>query len=283
MKAIERWRIGVLGLALLAGACTFGAGPPQAARDAPRELAAVTLNIWHDQEDWPARLDAIVAGLRSADPDVICLQEVLQHADLPNQAETIAAQLGYHVGFASWDTAGSVRRYGNAILSRTPIVTTEQRRLDPPDDYRVILHGRIAADPDTLDVYCTHLHHTPEGGDIRRIQILDAVDFIDESRGDDPVIFAGDFNTTVDAPEMAPVRDRFTDAFGALNPATAGEVTTLNTAKGHRFVRIDHVFFRVGLATDVVARRAEIILAEPTAEGVWPSDHFGVWVLFELQ
>ena len=66
-------------------------------------LTVVTLNLWHDQHDWPKRLNRIVADLRQRKPDVICLQEVLQNPNLRNQAEALAESLGYYVRFGSVD------------------------------------------------------------------------------------------------------------------------------------------------------------------------------------
>lgn len=271
----------VLWLSACAPAGSGPRGTPAAAGS--DTLDFLTLNIWHDQRDWPARLDVMLDALEAVDADVICLQEVLQHEELPNQAETLARRLGYHVHFASWDPADSPRRYGNAVLTRTPILERGDRRLDPADDYRVVAHVRIAPGADTLDVYCTHLHHTQEGGEMRRTQILDALDFITRTRGGGPVLFAGDFNAPVTAPEMAPVLERFGDAYGALHAEAAEEVTTLNTALGHRFVRIDHVFHRSAPGVEIVPVEAEVVLDAPSPAGVWPSDHFGVLVRFVLR
>ena len=60
----------------------------------------------------------------------------------------------------------------------------------------------------------------------------------------------------------------------------AGEITTLNTAKGHTARRIDHVFGAPGESTTLVPGAGRLILDEPV-DGVWGSDHFGV--LVELQ
>jgi len=54
---------------------------PAAAQDT---LTVVTLNLWHDQRDWPARLAWMSAELAALRPDVVLLQEVLQHEALPN-------------------------------------------------------------------------------------------------------------------------------------------------------------------------------------------------------
>jgi endonuclease/exonuclease/phosphatase family metal-dependent hydrolase len=283
------WAVAVLGAA--AGACSAvpraeappGARGPDA--DSGAVLDVMTLNIWHDREDWPARMEALLDGIREADPDVICLQEVLQNETLPNQAETLAGALGYAVHFASADSVGSAKRYGNAILSRTPVLARDHRLLDPLDDYRVVAHARIAPAGDTMDIYCTHLHHTQEaaGVETRRAQVLDLLDFVDATRGDGPILLAGDFNAAADADELAPVRDRFGDGYGTVHGDSAGDVTTLNTALGHRLARIDHVFFRDGTILDIVPVAAEVVLDTPTAAGIWPSDHFGVQVRFRVR
>lgn len=273
---MSRMILGLLVLPLLAVARGQPAPHPQAAT-----VSVLTLNIWHDQQDWPTRLEAIVEGVRAADPDVICLQEVLQNPELPNQASTLADRLGYRAYFASWDSAGSAKRYGNAILTRHPVVDSGFRLLDPPDDYRVVAHVR--ADPGTgpLDVYCTHLHHTQERPETRRAQIGDALAFVEATRGDGPVVLAGDLNARVGDPELRTLRDRFTDAYGAVHE-DAEEITTLNTAKGHTPRRIDHIFVAPGKTTTLVPEAARLVLDEPV-DGVWGSDHFGVLVRLEVR
>lgn len=93
--------------------------PRLSAAAAADTLIVVTLNLWHDSHDWPRRLAAILPELRRIRPDVLLLQEVLQHATLRNQAETLADNLGCHVQFASVDGPERPKRYGNAVLTRT--------------------------------------------------------------------------------------------------------------------------------------------------------------------
>lgn len=238
----------------------------------------VTLNLWHDKQDWPHRQDMIVAELRAMAPDVIVLQEVLQTAALPNQAETLASRLGYRYRFFSVDAPGHARRYGNAILVKGDIEQSRETRLAPLDDYRNAgwVRTRVAGHP--LNVYATHLHHTPEGGAIRGRQIADLLALIDDTAGDVPSIVGGDFNTRSDAPELAPLRARFIEAYEQVHAdgdANAPAHTTLNTHLGHPPVRIDHVFAQRG-AFHVVD--AGIILDRADATGAWPSDHYGVGV-----
>jgi endonuclease/exonuclease/phosphatase family metal-dependent hydrolase len=119
---------------------------------------AVTLNIWHDQQDWPARCAVILDTLRTLRPDVVFLQEVLQKEGLPNQAQTLAESLGATFVFASVDPPGAPKRYGNAILTRHRIAATNEIHLKPLDDYRVAVHARLEVEGRSVDAYATHLH-----------------------------------------------------------------------------------------------------------------------------
>ena len=246
-------------------------------------MSVVTLNLWHDKADWPARQAHILATLRELQPDVIALQEVLQHAQLPNQAQTLADGLGYRYLFASVDAPEAERRYGNAILTRHPILAHDSKPLQPLDDYRSVAHARIALGDDTLDVYATHLHHTVEGGAIRRAQVADLMAWIEATAPADATLVLGDFNTAADAPELAVLRARFRDAYGAIHPDAASDASehgTLNPAMQHAPLRIDHVLFDPrGLSV----RSARRLFDAPMADGGWASDHFGVLATFEIR
>lgn len=52
----------------------------------------------------------------------------------------------------------------------------------------------------------------------------------------------GDLNASLDNPEMAPLRARYSEALRTLHPDQV-ERTTLNTALGHRSVQIDHILY----------------------------------------
>jgi len=259
--------------AALAGACAHA--PP---RDPATGVTAVTLNLWHDQHDWPARRAVIVDTLRALAPDVVLLQEVLEKPGLPNQAADLAERLGLRVVFASVDPPGAAKRYGNAILTPHPIASSREVRLAPFDDHRVALHARLVVRGRLLDAVVTHLHHTAEGGAIRAAQVRDLLAFVDATRGPGALILGGDFNAAPDEPELAPLRARFMDAFAAARgAAVAAGATTLNPAKGHAARRIDHLFAPPGTLR---AEACEVILDAPAPDGTWASDHFGLWARF---
>ena len=241
-------------------------------------LDVVTLNLWHDKQDWPRRQDLIVRELEQRKPDVVLLQEVLQDPGLVNQAESLAGRLGYRYRFFSVDPEGQAHRYGNAILTRHPIRASEVVKLQPLDDYRVAGWVRTEFDGRPLDVYVTHLHYKPEGGAIRARQIADVLAFIDRTGGQAPAIIGGDFNTGDGTPELAGLSPRFTSAYRAAHPdqdVDAPAHTTLNPHMGHPSQRIDHVFFQ----TDAFrVGEARILFDRADSDGTWASDHFGLGV-----
>ncbi|MDH5823241.1 endonuclease/exonuclease/phosphatase family protein [Luteimonas sp. RD2P54] len=268
LRLLSHWTAVALAVLALAACATSPPAP------AAGTLTVVTLNLYHDRDHWPKRRPLVIEGLRALQPDAIALQEVLQHAALRNQAEDIAAALGYQAHFVSHDPEAAPRRYGNAILTRRPVLERGGIPLEPPGDARTLAHLRIDADGRAVDLYATHLHHTRDGTAMRAGQLRQALEHVQSRADGAPAVLAGDFNALAAAQELEPLRERgFVDAFGSLDPS-ADAVTTLNPHYfGEQRRRIDHVFVR-GLEV-LEARR---VLDTPDAAGTWPSDHFGVFV-----
>jgi endonuclease/exonuclease/phosphatase family metal-dependent hydrolase len=265
-------------LSLIAFSLPARAAGPQAG--APEKtVKVVTLNLYHDKDEWPKRRVQIVEKLRQLRPDVIALQEVLQHETLTNQAEWLAAQLDYQWHFVSTDPVGNPRRYGNAILTHHPILKRGQKSLQPLDDSRTAAFLRIDLQGRLLNVYATHLHWTDQGGAIRSRQIADLMQYIEETSEDIPSLVAGDFNSTADSPELAALRERFVDVYGNRHPdADTTSSSTLNL-KYFAPKRIDHVFFQRDAFAPVTAT---ILFDHSDAQGIWASDHFGLFAELHL-
>ena len=246
-------------------------------------LSFLSLNIWFDNEDWPARFELILDQIREVDPDIIGLQEVIQREDLDNQAMQIADSLGYYYYFDSVDDEGRSTRFGNAIVSRYPIEESNFRALEPLDAYRKAVHTRISVDGNELDVYNTHLHNPGDATETRKTQIRNMLDFIDETSTSDLVFVTGDFNANPDWEEMEVMYERFIDIYplfheNHLDP----EHSTLNYHLGHSQRRIDYVFFEEKSSDFLTPVSAEIVLDEPDENDVYPSDHFGVLATFDV-
>ena len=234
-----------------------------------RVLRVATFNIWHDKGNWAARQSLLVEALRAVDADVIALQEVLEDAGkgLPNQAETLARALGgYSVHFFSTDPPGAPRRYGNAILTRFPVLAEATRKLEPLNDYRTALRVRISARGRPIDVVVTHLAWQEDAGPVRARQVSDLLSWLPAPGV--PLVVMGDFNAPLSDPGLASFTSpRFETALPRDSAAS-----TLNPAKGHPNRIIDHIFVerKWFAVTD-----AHIIGNLPT-NGEYPSDHFGV-------
>lgn len=260
----------------LAACATPTAAPPQAAPD----LRLATFNIWHDMGDWAAREPLLVAALKAADADVIALQEVLEDAKvgLPNQARTLAAALStpespYRVRFVSTDPEGAPRRYGNAILTRLPILEAASRKLEPLDDYRTAVRIRVEAHGRPVDIVDTHLAWQQDAQAVRARQISDLLSWLPQDGV--PLVVMGDFNAEQSDAGLATLTGvRF---FSALPVGATG--TTLNPARGHPDRVIDHIFAEREAFAPVSAAR----FGDVATGGEYPSDHFGVQATVRLR
>lgn len=234
-----------------------------------RTLKVVTLNIWHDAGDWATRLRLIADVLRQSDADVIGLQEILEDKskNLPNQADTISALLdGYSVHFTAVDPAGSPKRYGNAILSRLPVIETASRKLEPLNDFRTAIRVRVDVGGRSVDIVNSHLAHQPDAGPVRAQQIADLLGWLPTDGT--PLVAMGDFNAPLEDSGLAGLAGR--GLVTALPPGAA--TTTLVTSRGHSARVIDHIFVERDRFTVSDART----IADQPVSGEYPSDHYGV-------
>lgn len=247
------------------------------------EISVLSYNIETDDGDWPGRFAYILEEIREKEIDVIGLQEVIQRPNLDNQAMQMADSLGYYYYFDSVDDENSAQRFGNAIVSRYPIEKTHFRALKPLNRYRKALHAELIVNGHTVDIYNTHLHHKMLDHDIRKEQIHDLIDFIEETRTGGISFLTGDFNANPDWEEMALIYEHFTDVYplfhqNHLDP----EHGTLNPRMGHQMRRIDYVFFQNNGLDNLRVRSAEIILDKVHSNPQMESDHFGVLAQFDI-
>ncbi len=260
------------------------------------KLKLLTLNIWNRQGPWEQRLALIRAGIQSLDPDIIGLQEVL-HLDggPPNQAEDVAAGLGYQVAYApAWAIWGSALHLGNAILARWPILESRSWVLpfkEPSDEARGLIYALVDAPVGRVPVLNTHLSWRLHAGAERAQQVRAIDDHAREVAGTGgfPPILMGDFNAEPDADEIRFLRGLC--ALGGRSTYWADCFGLAGTGPGHTFARtnryaaavhepsrrIDYIFSRgpdKHLRGEPVAAR--VVLDQPDGE-VFASDHYGVY------
>ncbi len=256
----------------------------QGAQAQSTHLTIMTYNIWYDSQNWTLRLNHILSQIREADPDIIGLQEVIQRANLDNQAQTIADSLGYYYYFSSVDPPENDQRFGNAIISRYPFEETNWRALQPLNDYRTAVHAKININGNIIDFYNTHLHNTAVNDQIREQQMTDLLDLIEQTSDNQFVFVTGDFNANPDWQEMDIMYEDFTDVYPLFHENHSDpEHSTLNHHLGHQQRRIDYIFFLQESSVLLQPTSAEIFLDEPDENGAYGSDHFAVKASFNIR
>lgn len=265
-------------------------------------LRVLTLNIWHRQGPWPERLAIIRRGLETLGPDVVGLQEVLAMGDA-NQAKDIAEGSDWHVHYAStWEIGGGLR-FGNAIVSRHPFLDTGYLELptDDDDEPRCVAYALLDTQHGAVPVFNTHLAWRLHQGALRLRQVKAITDYIDALRADTlPALLLGDFNAEPDADEM-----RFLRGLTAIDGQTVyfndcwdtcrreddrlGRGATFDRTNPYALTlrepsrRIDYIYVR---GPDKRLRgeplSARVVLDQPE-NGVWASDHYGVYAEISIQ
>jgi endonuclease/exonuclease/phosphatase family metal-dependent hydrolase len=249
----------------------------------PLPVRLVSFNTHHGVgDDGRHDLPRLAQVLAAADADVICLQEVDRHfgprSEDVDQALLLARALDMQL---AWGPAIDEPRpggrsrgeYGNALLSRLPILISDVHRLPGRGEPRSALRTMIELDGATLWVTATHLSRS---GSDRTAQVAALADL--HTGPMEAGVIVGDFNTGPDAAELAALRERFTDAWELANERgdRAGwrfwqqEQGNTHPARGpHR--RIDQAWVTPGIT----------VTAAQVLDGAGASDHLPL--LIDLQ
>ncbi|MCM3628160.1 endonuclease/exonuclease/phosphatase family protein [Paenibacillus glycanilyticus] len=189
-------------------------------------IKVMEYNIHHAEGmDDILNLNRIGDVIKSSDADIIGLQEVDNHfstrSNFEDQARWLANYLGMHYQFAAnLDNdplnAGEPRRqYGTVILSKYPILSSENHLLDNthyPAEQRGLAKTVINVKGNHINFYNTHLDNkTPEERDIQVNEILSIV-----NQDNGTSILVGDFNATPDSPEIIKMSAQYHDTFAEL-------------------------------------------------------------------
>jgi endonuclease/exonuclease/phosphatase family metal-dependent hydrolase len=257
-------------------------------------IEVVTINIWNRFGPWEERLPRLRDGLRALAPDIVGLQEVLVMKDAGfDQNLLLTEGLGYHHAWGCHSK--SPHPVGNAVFSKFPIKT--QAVFDLPQEgtseHRCVVHARVGSPHGDLFVFATHLNWKLDEGHVRAAQVKALVAIVEQHapRSEFPAIVMGDFNAEPHSDEIRYMRGLtglggkcvyFADCFGATVGGTS-DGTTFSRSNPFAAVcrepnrRIDYVFSRGpddrGRGEPLGSR---VCLNEAT-NGVFPSDHFGVW------
>jgi endonuclease/exonuclease/phosphatase family metal-dependent hydrolase len=232
----------------------------------PARVRVLAYNIHHGRgTDGVVDLPRIAAVIRSAEPDLVTLQEVddsTQRTGGVDQAAELGRLTGMHVLFGKQiDYQGG--GYGQAILSRTPLDAPRVHPLpgDPDRETRIVFEATTRFHGRELVIASVHLHHRDAAA--RLAQAATAAELLGGQR---IVILAGDLNARPGSEPLAVLLE----SFGSATPD--GEAVTFPA--GDPTVQLDHILFRPADALRVVEGR---VLDEPIA-----SDHRPILAVFEL-
>lgn len=242
-------------------------------------MNVLTWNIRHALgNDNRVDLGRVIDTIRDAHPDLVALQEVDRfwpRSGAQDQPTLLAAAIGMHSIYgADLIDPESGGEYGTLILSRHPIVYSENNSFPTHDGFEP--RGLLSAIIDSSD-HCeilflnTHFRvgsptTEAKAASQRLEQAHITAEAIDASAI--PVILAGDFNATPESPELAPIRDRLSDAWHPTNPNDPGYTIPAHPERAAT-ERIDMI--HVSPALRITA--CEVI---DTAQTRLASDHYPV-------
>ena len=182
-------------------------------------------------------MEALASVIEESQPDIVVFQEISRGWVISGRLDMLAwLSQRLDMPYVSGPTADPL--WGNAILSRYPILEHESYDLPPRDLF--ILRGFIAAmidigDGDRLQVIATHFHHLVDDSGIRQQQSPVILDFWN---GADNTIILGDFNAEPDSPEMTMLREA-----GLVDAAAQVSSSPTNTFDSDsRYQRIDYIW-----------------------------------------
>lgn len=259
-------------------------------------LRVVTINTGKEDPPYRRRLELLANGLRCLRPDLVLLQEAVSTPDERcNTTRTLAATLG----LSAIEAPARVkpRRIdgeiieaptGLGLLSRLPVTAHERVPLptDPRDGERIALLARLETPTGTLLIINTHLTYLPDALQTRRRQIETIFAHSWLAGEWTAALLGGDLNT--DATELPALLAAIPDRWSARDAYVAGGGSepraTMPAAPGSGEERcVDYLISLAG-ANQAHPRWSEaaVVLAQPDAAGVFPSDHRGVMATMEL-
>jgi endonuclease/exonuclease/phosphatase family metal-dependent hydrolase len=223
-----------------------------------RPLVVMTYNIaGHDELYDGDHIAKIAAAINQVKPDIVGLQEVHRgtwQARFRDQLAELERATGMRGVFGNSYAQGN-GRFGNALLTRGEIVSTDVHELPSIGEPRTAIEAVVRIDGTTLNVYVTHLTTWGKYNRAnRREQLRCLARHVRTSRY--PYLLLGDFNAPPETPEMQEFRK---ENAAQLCGESIGDTNPMMHA------RIDYIWADYGW--DV--RSARVIDAGP-------SDHYPV-------
>jgi len=164
--------------------------------------------------------DIMVDTIKKCSADIIGLQEMRdesERADYEAQAKIMAEKLGFYYYFAEAIRFGGLNPYGNALISRFPILRAETIIIPDPEvkkydgyyETRCLLKAEIEVGGG-LNVLVSHFGLNPDEHE-------NAVNTVVANLADKNCVLMGDFNMEPDNVILKPIRERMYDTADKFN------------------------------------------------------------------
>jgi len=253
----------VLVLSVCAGGC---AG---AKLESPVRITVLTYNIYHGEDaNGGSNLDAVAGIINSLEPDLVALQEVdkktgrAKGLDLTSELSRRTGMKGIFGKAMDYDDGG----YGEAVLSRHPVVVTKNNLLPhtAKAEPRAALEIHIELPGGAKMAFIgTHLDHQRDQSN-RMMQASRIMELYENY--DLPIVLAGDLNATPGSDPINLLGRQWTDV------ARDDPQPTFPSTKPAR--KIDYIMFKPKSRWKVVEVR---VIDEKVA-----SDHCPIFAVLEL-
>lgn len=258
-------------------------------------MRVVTFNVCGCHGDWPRRRTVIQQGLSRLSPDLVAFQESVLTADYDQVLELLDGYRVVHQGHREADGTGC------SIASRWPITAVHETDLPSTDrTLTTEFAGRsssVEIEPSDQSPFVLVNHKPtwrPSHERERELQAAAMSEFITSMLAgrDLPVILVGDLDAE---PEAASIRFwagrqslhgisvGYRDAWQHRHPDRPGYTfSNANAMKARRWGndidrRIDYIFVSCNDHGPRFAVEACELIFDQAIDGVWASDHFGLY------
>jgi len=244
-------------------------------------MVFTSLNTWKCDGDYHRRLRLMIEQLRGLTVDVLACQEVFHaiHASestvdwLSNNLKLTSYYLPARRKIRKLDGQMLDSFSGLCFFTNLPVTQYQGFDLpsDPADGERTAQILITQPNNRTIAFVNTHLSHLPGGDALRIRQINTILDRIHRDIHWDAVVLNGDFNTSPNSEVIAKVRrspSLLTNAFSESSEPTHQNGKCL-----------DYVFYSPKNGLRVTEQKQVLNRAK---DGVYPSDHVGLYVKFDF-
>lgn len=273
-------------------------------------LSLLTINIWNNDGPWAERLPLLRDWIALLRPDVLVAQEVLHGAGV-DQLAAIAPGLGNRAFAAMGPFWGDpALTIGVGIATHFNVLAKVEQPLPSAhsaDESRCALGAAVATPFGLWPVFTTHFSWWPSATAERLAQAVTLAGFMStigkqwyaDFAADPalrlPITVGGDFNETPEGDAMRFLTGRlaqdnaraaYLDAWAMVGTGAGETMVSANPFVPAGVLpdsRIDHVLVaRVTPGSRGRLRVARRVLDVPH-KGIYPSDHFGVYVEIETE